>query len=86
MTMASDAQSDAFGVRLGIALRFIKDPQNAQDRAPPVTSLARHPVTKLREAIRGRLCSEVHGRNLTARDIPQTIVAWPAMTGPGQFC
>jgi putative transposase len=52
MTMASDAQSDAEGVRLGIALRFIKDPQNAQDRAPPVTSLARHPVTKLREAIR----------------------------------
>ena len=55
MTMAyASPASAAFGVRLRFVLRFIKT-LNPRDRAPPVTSLVRHPVTKLREATRGSL-------------------------------
>jgi hypothetical protein len=46
------SSSAAVGVRLPFALRLVKPPQIPQDRASPVTSLVRHPVTKLRDAIR----------------------------------
>jgi hypothetical protein len=55
----------AFDIRPGVALRMIKDLQTQQDRAKPVTSLVRHPVTKLREAIRG---ISVSGRTTTNAD------------------
>ena len=79
-TEIANLASAAFGDRPRIVLPNIENPQNAQDWIPPVTSVVRHPVTKLREAIRGadRLADEPRLRNYlpaNARAVQCTLFA-----------